>query len=411
MPLNLVLRRAVANCLPCLYKGGGKILPMRVVIYSTSSFGGCFDYALQLHEAYNSNLEVERVVSYFPQNAQIPSRTDMQAILMPDRLHHNATARQKQLHFLQRSARNPLRLLRRLQHAPPSLVIFNDWEQITAPMWVPMFQAGIGNRHKFACILHDPDRDHYPPNLKTSTACMRTMMRLMHLGLYHDFLPEKPYYAKNNRTQYLDVPHGLYPAADADLPMQHNLKQHLDPKLKWMTILGNIRPEKNYELAIEALQNFPGLGLLIAGQPSHQGVDLDAYRKLASELGVSDRIFWLEKYLTDAEMSAVIAHADFLLLYYASSFSSQSGVLNTAAPFRKTIIASDGESSLAATLRRFSIGVLAPPDNLEELCKAIARVLEGYGPDLADWGNYLEYASWENHAAKVIRAAKELGLE
>lgn len=378
---------------------------MRVIIYTSSSFGGCFDYAGQLHRAYLAHPQVESCKMVYPMNAPLSVRSDILPILMPDTPGDDATARTRKLHFLRRTVRNPLSLLRLLQQEPPSLVIFNDFEQITAPFWVPMFRA-VAAKHRFAAILHDPDRDNYPPSQKVSERCMKALMSLMDLGLYHQHLPEKPYYL-GKKTGYLDVPHGLYPPPAPDAGLEALLGTMKRPGLTYAAILGNIRPEKNYLLAIEALARFPQMGLLIAGKPSHQGVSTEPLKARALELGVADRIIWLERFMSEPEMAAVIDAADMILLYYAKTFTSQSGILNTVAPLRKTIIASDGESSLAQTIRRFNIGLLAAPDNLDELSKAIARALDGFGPDMSDWGNYLEYASWDNHAETVIAALQE----
>jgi hypothetical protein len=71
---------------------------------------------------------------------------------------------------------------------------------------------------------------------------------------------------------------------------------------------------------------------------------------------------------------------------------------------RKTIVASDGESSLAQTLRKFRIGILAEPDTLEALRDALEKALAGAGPAAEDWDRYLEYANWTRHAEVVIDA-------
>jgi len=380
---------------------------MNVVIYTTSAQGGCYDYARQLHQAYSGHSLVDRCVSLFPENADIPARRDFKKMLLPDRTDSTKVWDKKRL-FIQRSLRNPIKLLNYLRDKPPSLVIFNDWEQISAPLWVPLFRGCFGDRHLYAVILHDPDRDAYPPNLRTSQFCMRSMMRLMDFGLYHEYLPTKSYYASNGRTQYINVPHGLYPSALPDVAMHDFIATQLQPGLSYAAILGNIREEKNYELAIRALQQFPQLGLVIAGKASTRHISVDGYKSLAEELGVSSRIVWIERFLTEGEMAAVIESVSWLLLYYASSFTSQSGVLNTAAPMRKPIIASDGTSSLASTLRRFPIGLLAKPDSLPDLCKVLARALDGFGPDAADWASYLEYASWDSQVDAVLSAAKVL---
>jgi glycosyltransferase involved in cell wall biosynthesis len=339
----------------------------------------------------------------FPMNAPVTLRSDVLPILMPDRLSDQASASSRKIHFLRRTMRNPLTLLRLLQQEPPSLVIFNDFEQLTAPIWVPMFKA-MASKHRYAVILHDPDRDNYPPSKRTSTRCMKALMSLMDLGLYHQHLPDKPYY-KGKKTVYLDVPHGLYPPPAEDDALAELLANIKRPELQYATILGNIRPEKNYSLALQALVRFPGMGLIVAGKASNQNISTDTFKAEALALGVAERVIWLERFLTEAEMAAVIHASDLILLYYARSFTSQSGILNTVAPLKKTIVASDGESSLAQTIGRFNIGLLAEPDNLDAFCAALDKALAGEGPHDADWARYLEYASWAHHANVVVAAA------
>jgi len=233
-------------------------------------------------------------------------------------------------------------------------------------------------------------------------------MSLMHLGLYHQHLPDKPYYT-SKRTTYLDVPHGLYPATAPDAELVTLLQTLKKPGLQYATILGNIRPEKNYTLALEALQRMPQMGLIIAGRASNQNVSTDIYKDQALALGVADRVIWVEKFLSEAEMAAIIQASELILLYYARTFTSQSGVLNTVAPMRKTIVASAGESSLAHTLRQFGIGILAEPDNLDALCTALQTALANGAASDTAWQNYLHYASWAHHADTVLAAARKAG--
>ena len=378
---------------------------LRVIIYTSTSFGGCYDYAGQLHRAYLAHPQVESCKMVYPMNAPALIRTDVLPVLMPDTPSEATSQRGRRLHFLRRTARNPLTFLKLLQREPASLVIFNDFDQVTAPLWAPMYRA-LARQHRYAAILHDPDRDNYPPSKSVSERCMKALMGLMDLGLYHQHLPDKPYY-QSKRTLYVDVPHGLYPPPAADMELEEQVAAQKKPGLTYAAILGNIRAEKNYGLALEAMARFPKMGLIIAGKPSHQGVRTEDFKARAEELGVAERVIWVERFMTEAEMAAVIDAADLILLYYAKSFTSQSGILNTVAPLHKTIVASDGESSLAQTIRRFNIGLLAAPDSLDDLCRALARAFDGFGPDASDWGLYLEYASWQNHTETVLKSLQE----
>ena len=383
---------------------------IQLIIYNSSSFGGLYDYALALLPYYSKHPKVAAATLLFPRNATSEGK-EIVKLLPPDLTTAKGNLGKK-AYFLYRNVAAPLFLLRFLISAPASLVIFNDFEQLTAFLWVPLFRLFVGRKHRFAIILHDPDRDAYPPSLAFTTFSMKLIMSLMDLGLYHEYLPEKPYY-QGGKTKYIRIPHGILPAAPPDAIMQIVLSAFKgeDENSVTASIIGNIRAEKNYDLAIRALPNIPGLRLVFAGRPANTGVNPDEYRRLAEELGVSERILWIERFLSEGEMSAIIKQTDILLLYYARSFTSQSGVLNLVAPFMKKILVSEGQSSLATIVRRFGIGILAEPDNQQALEAALRETIAlPDGERKAHWEKYLRFASWENNVDEVLNGLNELGL-
>ncbi|MES2388996.1 MAG: glycosyltransferase [Bacteroidota bacterium] len=378
-----------------------------VILYNSSSFGGCYDYALALLPHFAGRPEVKKATLLLTKNSA-PQGKNIDKPLLPD-IGKGKSTLAKKLYFIYRSFINPLILLAYLRKTGSSLVIFNDFEQISAIIWVPLFKLLLPkNKHRFAIILHDPDRDAYPPNLAFTTFSMKLIMSIMDLGLYHEYLPEKPYY-QGERTRYLAIPHGILPSAQPDMLMRSILAGFREPGSQLAAIVGNIRAEKNYHLAIASLPKLPNLRLVFAGRPANSNVDPEVYQKQAEALGVDDRILWIERFLGDAEMSAIIQESDILLLYYARSFTSQSGIMNLLAPFMKKTVISDGESSLATLTRRYGIGVLAEPDNQQALDKALADCMALPEESLrAGWKNYLAFADWDNNVGIVMKAFKEL---
>ncbi len=375
---------------------------MRIIIYNSSSFGGCFDYGKALARSYAARPEVESVEWWVPVNSRPEPDLPFKKRFISDKPGFS-TRWKKQMHFLYRVFVNPLILARHLSREKSSWLIFNDFEQISAFLWVPLFSFLFGKKHRFAIILHDPDRDAYPPGLALTVWSMKKIMGLMQVAIYHDFLPDKPYYQKTGKCLYLDLPHGFYTLPEADKDLKKSLLYHKTTGKSLMAIPGNIRKEKNYHMAIEALVHLPEHILIVAGSTSNARVDVNAYKQLASKLKVADRVIWIERFLKEGELTAVIEAADVILLNYAVSFTSQSGILNIVAPFRKELIVSDGPSSLASIIRKFGIGELVEPGSMDSLVLALKKLQTETAELQHHWDEYLAYASWENHVKKACK--------
>jgi len=368
---------------------------MNVIIYESASFGGCYEYAVQLFANYSRHREVNYCNLVLPVKSSY-NEPGVKQILISDQPIENKLL--GKLSFLYRIFINPLILFFFAIRQRPSLLMLNDFEQLTVPIWVPLFYI-LKIKHQIAVILHDPDRDQYPPSYMYSVWCMKRIIKLVDFALYHDHLPEKPYYPVGS-TQYLSVPHGIYPASKPNVKLLQDLQQQKSGYELTMGIIGNIRPEKNYQLVIEALSELPEVQLVIAGSPANSSVDTDQYKKLARELNVDAQIIWLEKYLSETELSSVITAVDLILLYYASTFTSQSGILNTIAPYEKRVIIADTHSGLAKIARENGIGKLVEPDNKDSLLAAIKDHIQNNKNE--NWTLYMRKASWKKQIDLTI---------
>ncbi len=112
---------------------------------------------------------------------------------------------------------------------------------------------------------------------------------------------------------------------------------------------------------------------------------------------MADRVFWIESYLSNDELSAVIYASDVILLNYAESFTSQSGIFNLTIPFRKPVVVSSGKSGMAGMVKEFQLGNMVEGGGVSELMLAIRAAL-GTAKKEENWENYQQYASWENNA-------------
>lgn len=99
---------------------------------------------------------------------------------------------------------------------------------------------------------------------------------------------------------------------------------------------GLMRPYKGIDLMLEAFTAAdPDAELWLVGAPR---MDTAPLKQLASDLGIADRVRWLERFIDDNEIAAFMQRADVVALPYRQI--DQSGVLFTALAFGKPILAS-----------------------------------------------------------------------
>jgi glycosyltransferase involved in cell wall biosynthesis len=234
---------------------------------------------------------------------------------------------------------------------------------------------------------------------------MKAMMAIMRFALYHERLPEKSYY-KNSVTQYISVPHGIYLLPKPDAVFERTL---IDFKKNsfLLVIMGNIRVEKNYEMAIRCLSASPDLVLLIAGSLANSAVPIRKWKELAEEQGVAHRVLWSIHHLSESELAAIVKVGDCILLNYASGFTSQSGLLNMLGPFKKKVIISDTASGLTETARRFNLGEIIEADSQEALTNAVLKLKENHQESRGEWEAFVSYSSWERQIEIVLNACHE----
>lgn len=375
----------------------------KILIYESSSRGGNYNYALALFKTYRENGKFTDVKLMLPGNSPYPEQQGVYLLLLSDRIYKQKWL--NRLSFFIRMFFNPFILFFYLVGKPKTLVLFNDFEQLSAPVWAPLFRLFL-TRHRYSIFLHDPDRDSYLSGPRYSAFSMTELMRMMDMALYHDHLPEKPYY-RNRKTTFLSVPHGLYPLPLPRVPLLQSINE-FKGKAFLFALLGNIRKEKNYEFAIRALKSIAGARLVIAGNPANTDIDLRVFKAEAEKHGVSERILWCIRYLEEDELAAVITASDCILLNYAATFTSQSGIVNMVAPFRKKIIVSETESSLTNTVKRFNLGITIQADSEQALVAGMIRAMANADNKHDEWDAFFRFASWENQINLVAEAYEKL---
>jgi hypothetical protein len=134
-----------------------------------------------------------------------------------------------------------------------------------------------------------------------------------------------------------------------------------------------------------------------------------ALKELATKWGVNQQILWIEKYLTEEEMTAALQSADIVLLYYAASFHAQSGILNQVAPLKIPVITGKLENALTQTVEQYNLGWTIAADSAVALSELLNKI---HPQDIqADWEGYFASAAWENQTALVTSLIKTLPLQ
>lgn len=380
---------------------------MKIVLVNVNSFGGNYSYSLALAKAYSNDIRVESCTLVVPENAlkeDISNKVSWELLGCNDQPSIENKWFRK-IHYIYRAIVGPIKIWWYLLNLPKSIVIFNDYEQFSAPFWVPLYLI-LKTKHSFGIILHDPDRDAYMKWRPLSVWTMKCVMSLPQVAFYHEYLPNKSYYHKS--IPFISIPHGIYHNESFDVNLYNQLFNWKGDQILWC-IPGNIRDEKNYLMIIQALKNHPESKLLIAGKPSSSKVDVELYKTESKKVGVENQILWVEKFLTEAELQSVVKVSDLILLYYKESFVSQSGILNLIAPHKKKVLTSKINSALSHTVAKNDIGLCVGLD-ASELEYAL-RVLEKEDSTLRhkNWDNYMKEHSWDSHVKLVLDSFINLG--
>ena len=286
----------------------------------------------------------------------------------------------------------------------PDLVLLDSYVEYLAPIWVwpHWILAGIG-RVRYAANLHDPVRSYAVGPDWWHRLSVRLAYLPLDFVLMHEPLPEASLVP--TRVRLAQVPHGLYEISGPEVePAVVRREWGVRDGQKVFLAFGFVRDGKNLSLAIRSLAQVPEAVLVIAGSvASAKDRPFSFYRDLAEETGVAERCRFFEGFVAEAELGKYFAGADFILLTYAASFHSQSGVLNLAARARKPVLASAASGPLIRSVKDFALGIAAAPDSLEAVASGMRALLNS--PPPPRWEDYEAAAGWETNARGVLQMA------
>jgi glycosyltransferase involved in cell wall biosynthesis len=181
------------------------------------------------------------------------------------------------------------------------------------------------------------------------------------------------------------IPHGALDyltRLPEEVPLAEELSRVEGPVI---LLFGLIRPYKGTEVLLEAFERVEGAELWIVGKPL---MAIDRLRELARR--APGRVRFVDRFIADAEIPALMRRADLVVLPYLNI--EQSGVLYTALAFGRPLVLSDvggfpevaelgaarlapagDPEGLAATLNE----LLADPAERERLGEAAADAARG----------------------------------
>lgn len=286
----------------------------------------------------------------------------------------------------------------------PDLVLLDSYVEYLSPFWVlPHWILAKLFRIRYAANLHDPVRSFAVGPAWWHKLSVRMAYWPLDFVLVHDKLLEpSPVPA---RIRAVQVPHGLYEIRGAP-PDRDSVRNSWGVRAgqKVFLAFGFVRDGKNLDIAIRALVQVPEAFLVVAGSvASANDRPFAYYRERAAELGVADRCRFFEGFVADADLGKYFAGTDFVLLTYAASFHSQSGVLNIAARARKPVLASSSPSPLIESVQKFQLGITVEPDSPDAVVSGMEQLFSA--PPVPHWEDYEDAASWAANAQGVLQAA------
>jgi glycosyltransferase involved in cell wall biosynthesis len=376
--------------------------PPNILIYSPTIRGGLAEYVFcQAAALEKSGMHVTCLVA--PSFLSGRKAKFKQVICLKDPPAENGWRLLKRVKMAWQLVANNFRLAWHIWQYRPDLVLLDSYVEYFAPIWIwPHWILARFYRIRFAANLHDPVRSHRVGPAWWHNFSVRLAYLPLDFVLVHNQLPApSPVPA---RVRIVQVPHGIYEVPMAPEPSIVRREWGVPAGKKVFLAFGYIRDGKNLDLAMRALAEVPEAFLVVAGSvASPKDKPFTFYRELAVALGIIDRCRFFEGFVADADLGKYFAGADVVLLTYASTFHSQSGVLNIAARARKPVLASASPSPLVESVKNFQLGVTVEPDSSAAMLAGIKYLLTE--PPKADWEAYEASASWSANAQGLLQAA------
>lgn len=320
----------------------------------------------------------------------------------------------RRLGFLRAQFANPSRAMRRARETGCQIVHLSNINHLTFPFWSRTARrAGL----KIVATAHDVRRAKAMihrgyENRQLASFYASADALFVHSAHQRDDLLE---FSECDPERVHIVPHGPYSYGAAS-GSREELRDRLGlPRVRSVAIFfGQIRDEKNLDILIRALGRCPDRPhLVVAGHSAggaHRG--LSGYRELADECSISDDITFVEGYLPDELVADYFTAADFVALPYRRSFTSQSGVLNVAAHYRRPVLATD-TVTFRETIETCRIGRLVEGEDVETLTEGLEWMTRHARSPEQPWefDDYETRFGWDANVRTTVEVYRSLVAE
>jgi glycosyltransferase involved in cell wall biosynthesis len=306
------------------------------------------------------------------------------------------------------------RLASEVMRRRPDFVLISSYSEYLSPLWIwPHWILARLFGVIYIANLHDPVRDFQVGPRWWHELSVKMAYWPISIGIVHQRLPEPtpvPAYVK-----VVEAPVGVYDLQESpENPAEIRAGWGIPDSGVVFLAFGYIRDNKNLDLVIRALAEFPQAHLIVMGKAqSQKDKPVEFYRKLADELDMSGRVKFFATFVPDEKLASYFAAADVVVLTYDKSFHSQSGVLNVAARARRPVLASAGESPLKDCVQKFRLGVFVEPDDMRALKEGIKKISSCQwraSSGEPDWQGYETFASWDVNVAKILDAVESIKI-
>ena len=350
---------------------------------------------------------------------------DMRAVCSPDyfwrdnpsytawtglnKLSHPIPAIRK-FRFLKCQLTNPRQCINYAKAENLDIVHFANFNHLSFPFWRNAFKkSGV----KVAVSVHDVRRAKPILNKGWEDKQLVAFYQFADALFVHSEYQanELQRFARVEKSKIHVVPHGPYSHGNTSISKEEARKKYNFPLDEQVALFfGQIRDEKNLDGLINALgMSSSKPHLVVAGKAGGRSRrPMEYYMECARKAGVSDRITFLDRYISDDEVGELFEASDFTVLPYKEAFTSQSGVLNVAVHYATPVLVSTAPV-LKETVETCDIGVVADGYADEHIAKGIdllsARVEANYEHA---FDIYQKKFGWEENARRTIEVYRQL---
>ena len=233
------------------------------------------------------------------------------------------------------------RTLRVIKKFKPDIFIFKFWNPFFVPCLYFILKGLKSNKQTKIIMVCDNIKPH--ESFPFSNFLIKKITRLVDGFIVQSSIVESELKTFINNPKYLKRFHPIYDNYPEKLDLKKARSKIKISHSKVILFFGLVRAYKGLDILLKSIKNIfkknKDIMLLIVGE-SYE--DENKYKKLILESGFQDRVIWINKFVSDNDVSLYFSAADLVVLPYKSA--SQSGVVPLAYNYEKPVVTSDLKS-------------------------------------------------------------------